>query len=423
MDCKEGNRKLGTRGVNSKVLKCGCCSTSLHDCISTALKTPGGNNIFSVTVFRIKEEKRNPCSSTCSAQIGGKWFKVILDTDHNSLTCFEMRFRVEGLGFSPHSNEMLVHFRHRIGSHPSNNPLYSILNPLRNQRIKLPRTLTLEMASQLPPKRLMCPSCSKPARICLCARMKTPIIDNSVSVTIVQHKLEKNHPLNSTRIATIGLKNLNLVWVSDVNPQAQFHLIQSNSTVECNLIDSIEEPDLTFIIEKHGHIDSQRPNFNQLLASLVACDGLNKGFVVRKFTKKQLNGRFEDKEFEIEVPCGSVLLFPSEESVGVEDIDFEVKNLIVLDGTWAKAKRMYSENPWLMLLPHLKLDLDKLSLYGEVRNQPRAGYLSSIESIVYALKAVGENPGGLDGLLDVFESMVGDQRRCKYERLSKASSI
>lgn len=242
--------------------------------------------------------------------------------------------------------------------------------------------------------------------------MKTPILDNSVSVTIIQHKLEKKHPLNSTRIATIGLKNLNVVWVSDVNPQAQFHLIQPNSTVECS-----------FTIEKHGHIDSQRPNFDQLLASPVARDGLNKGFVVRKFAKEQLNGRFEDEEFEIEVPCGSVLLFPSEESVGVEDIDFEVKNLIVLDGTWAKAKRMYSENPWLKLLPHLKLDLDKLSLYGEVRNQPRAGYLSSIESIVYALKAVGENPEGLDGLLDVFESMVGDQRRCKDERLSKASSI
>lgn len=42
---------------------------------------------------------------------------------------------------------------------------------------------------------------------------------------------------------------------------------------------------------------------------------------------------------------------------------------------------------------------------GEVRNQPRAGYLSSIETIVYALKAVR-------GLV-YLSQMVDDQRRCK----------
>ncbi|KAM3222818.1 hypothetical protein T459_20781 [Capsicum annuum] len=77
---------------------------------------------------------------------------------------------------------------------------------------------------------------------------------------------------------------------------------------------------------------------------------------------------------------------------------------------------MYNENPWLKMLPHVRLDVEKLSLYSEVRRQPKAGCLSTIESIVYALKAVGEeNSKGLDHLLDVFESMVVDQRRCKDE--------
>ncbi|WJX59452.1 hypothetical protein P8452_44770 [Trifolium repens] len=49
----------------------------------------------------------------------------------------------------------------------------------------------------------------------------------------------------------------------------------------------------------------------------------------------------------------------------------------------------------------------------------KAGYLSTIESIVFTLKAVGENHKGLDNLLDTFESMFDDQRRCKDERLSK----
>ncbi|MED6216202.1 hypothetical protein PIB30_005081 [Stylosanthes scabra] len=95
---------------------------------------------------------------------------------------------------------------------------------------------------------------------------------------------------------------------------------------------------------------------------------------------------------------------------------FHTKNLIVLDGTWSKAKRVYSENPWLKIWPHLKLEVNEMSLYSDVRHQPKAGYLSTIESIVHALKAFGEeNHEDLDRLLVTFEAMVGDQRRCKYE--------
>ncbi|GFZ04919.1 DTW domain-containing protein [Actinidia rufa] len=180
----------------------------------------------------------------------------------------------------------------------------------------------------------------------------------------------------------------------DSDSEMGFHGSESNCTGSC------EKPQNTdgfcFTIRKSGD--------------------LSNGFVVKKWKSTE---RQEIEEFEIRVPSGSVLLFPSERSVGIEAIDFEVKNLIVLDGTWAKAKRVYSENPWLKLLPHVKLDLGKMSLYGEVRNQPRAGYLSTIESIVHALKAVGDETDGLENLLEVFESMVGDQRRCKDERLSK----
>ncbi|KAL8462548.1 hypothetical protein ACS0TY_032744 [Phlomoides rotata] len=301
-------------------------------------------------------------------------------------------------------------------------------------------------------KRPTCPSCSKPTRMCLCNRLRAPTLHNSVAVTILQHSLEKNHPLNSTRIATIGLENVDVFTVSDVNFQARFFLqlvddsyhlfdemsskekndeflemtnfenrasVADNTDLDRQITDGIDFKNaIDFSIAKYGAITSfdikmgpnkcQQMRLDQLLASDIALDQIRKGFVVKKIN-----------EFEIAVPPGSVLLFPSETSVDVEAINLEVKNLIVLDGTWAKAKRMYNENPWLRLLPHLRLDIDKLSLYSEVRRQPRAGYLSTIESIVYAMKAVGEDSDGLDGLLDVFESMVGDQRRCKDERLSR----
>ncbi|GFZ04932.1 DTW domain-containing protein [Actinidia rufa] len=204
----------------------------------------------------------------------------------------------------------------------------------------------------------------------------------------------------------------------DSDSEMGFHGSESNCTGSCEKPQNSDG--FCFTIRKSGvissfmgHLVTEDPSFDLLLAS---SGDLSNGFVVKKWKSTE---RQEIEEFEIRVPSGSVLLFPSERSVGIEAIDFEVKNLIVLDGTWAKAKRVYSENPWLKLLPHVKLDLGKMSLYGEVRNQPRAGYLSTIESIVYALKAVGDETDGLENLLEVFESMVGDQRRCKDERLSK----
>lgn len=345
-------------------------------------------------------------------------------------------------------------------------------------------------------KRPICPSCSKPAIICLCNALKTPALLNSVAVTILQHSLEKKHPLNSARIATLGLKNVDVVTVSDVNFEAMFfiRLLDSGGRMDrietdgsCNMFDEmssegetngcvdgpvldghsrerddfdgakmreirsddtilqlrssrldevvlcgnskedVTDEDITafrgcksseinFTIEKYGAIMSfdqswtainkwKIVDFDQLLHSDVAVDDLRKGFVVKKLQSKPVDGsnRYEEfEEFDITVPPGSVLLFPSEESFGIEALTFEVKNLIVLDGTWAKAKRMYKENHWLKLLPHIRLDIQELSLYAEVRHQPKAAFLSTIESIVYALKGVGEEPDGLDCLLDVF---------------------
>ncbi|KAF5187144.1 Dtw domain-containing protein [Thalictrum thalictroides] len=419
-------------------------------------------------------------------------------------------------------------------------------------------------------KRPTCPSCSKPILLCLCSRFKTPLFDNSISLTILQHDREKTHPLNSARIAKLGLKNVTIANVSDALLEAKFlinllkpgsqtgsvvgseseslkethfgsnlrkkcvencqmsnngsgsvvveeknngnHLLDNDSTGDSELevsagtisgsnlrndcdklntpngftdngddltssimddlvvereqefsdkesrgkyssscrnnllkqnSDQIVEkpivedvPDIYAVIEKCGHTCSLmrirtlndgllEPDFDQLLKYKVAQDAITNGFNVRKLHKKRVKGggvsfeKEDSEEFDIVVPQGTALLFPSENSINIEEVDFDVKHLIVLDGTWAKARRMYYENPWLKLLPHLKLDAKKLSLYSEVRLQPKAGYLSTIESIVCAMKALGDDCEELDNLLDVFESMVFDQRRCKDERISK----
>lgn len=337
----------------------------------------------------------------------------------------------------------MIHFRFRIRLGNRKAPLKRIPTHLPSKLLQ-----TLAMAD-VPPSstRPVCPSCSKPARICLCSRLRNPILDNSVGIIILQHSLEKKHPLNSARIAKLGLKNVKIATVSDVNSEARFIITVPEPISAAQGSDPdeersfrngqnryksiVDEAVITATIGKYGvvssfdHIWMHQPNLQELkideiLASPEIRASMAKGFIVKKLQKQQVE---EYAEFEIEVPPKSVLLFPSENAftvngdVHVDSSVLDVHNLIVLDGTWAKAKRMYNENPWLRLLPHLKLDLEKISLYSEVRHQPKIGFLSTIESIVYALKVLGDYPEGLDDLLDVFESMIGDQRRCKDERL------
>ncbi|XP_022936180.1 uncharacterized protein LOC111442857 isoform X1 [Cucurbita moschata] len=362
----------------------------------------------------------------------------------------------------------MLHFRFRIRFGNSKNPLNRF--PPNHLQFKLLQTLAM---ADVPPStgRLVCPSCSKPARICLCSRLHNPSLENSVGVIILQHSLEKKHPLNSSRIAKLGLKNVEIAPVSDVNFEARFtiRLPELNSDEEFSFgngqnaaqkpqiqvqnrdeslvgkptcTKSDEGAAITATIGKYGvvnsfkHIWMHQPSLqdlkiDEIFASPEIRSSMAKGFIVKKLQKRQVDESKELEEyaeFEIEVPPKSVLLFPSDNAFTVNDddvhsSDFHVNNLIVLDGTWAKAKRMYNENPWLRLLPHMKLDLEKMSLYSEVRRQPKTGFLSTIESIVYALKVIGDHPEGLDDLLDVFESMIGDQRRCKDERLRITTQI
>ncbi|KAJ0246177.1 tRNA-uridine aminocarboxypropyltransferase [Hirschfeldia incana] len=317
-------------------------------------------------------------------------------------------------------------------------------------------------------KRPTCPACAKPTQLCLCNRFRSPSLDNQVSVTILQHSLERKHALNSTRIARLGLKNVTVTTVFDVHDEAEFlirvigsdsvHRLEKGASFELddgsrlgsgnayhgslkigeslNIYqhswitdkisscgESISEDLIRISMKKRGVISKvstslmeDDPSFDGILASPAAIDVLAKGFVVTKFSEGK-------EEFELEVPPGTALLFPSEGSVMINDLkerDLKVRNLIVLDGTWSKARRMYVENPWLKLLcSHVKLEIEGASLYREVRRQPREGCLSTVESIVYAMKEMGEDTEGLDNMLDVFESMVGDQRRCKDENFVK----
>ncbi|PUZ38181.1 hypothetical protein GQ55_9G176600 [Panicum hallii var. hallii] len=73
-------------------------------------------------------------------------------------------------------------------------------------------------------RRPMCGVCTKPLRLCLCGRLRSPPVDTAVGVTVLQHAMEAHHPLNSTRVARLGLRNLAVAPVTDINHRAHFIL-------------------------------------------------------------------------------------------------------------------------------------------------------------------------------------------------------
>jgi DTW domain-containing protein len=83
-----------------------------------------------------------------------------------------------------------------------------------------------------------------------------------------------------------------------------------------------------------------------------------------------------------------------------------LEGIIVLDGTWSKAKTLWWRNPWLNKLNRVTLKPGKPSIYGKLRAEPRREYVSTLESVAAALTLCGEPPEVAAGLERTFRTLV-----------------
>ncbi len=83
-----------------------------------------------------------------------------------------------------------------------------------------------------------------------------------------------------------------------------------------------------------------------------------------------------------------------------------LSGIIVLDGTWSKAKTLWWRNPWLNKLNRLTLKPQKPSIYGRLRAEPRLEFVSTLESVAAALTLCGESKEIELGLERVFRTLV-----------------
>ena len=108
------------------------------------------------------------------------------------------------------------------------------------------------------------------------------------------------------------------------------------------------------------------------------------------------------------------VLFPNESSVPLGGKSKQapdlggIEFLLVIDGTWRKAKKMWQLNQQLHNLLSVSFDEAQVSSY-RIRKEPEEGYLSTVESIVFALRALEADDGRYQSMLDLFTEMVDFQ--------------
>jgi DTW domain-containing protein YfiP len=106
----------------------------------------------------------------------------------------------------------------------------------------------------------------------------------------------------------------------------------------------------------------------------------------------------------------TALLYPAD---GARDLAMipagaRPRHLVLLDGTWFLAKKIYDAHPWLQALPRIGVTPRAPSRY-RVRREPRPHCLGTLEAIVEALRILEPETPGLDGLLRSFDAMVDRQ--------------
>jgi DTW domain-containing protein YfiP len=110
------------------------------------------------------------------------------------------------------------------------------------------------------------------------------------------------------------------------------------------------------------------------------------------------------------LPAHTALLYPRDDATDLADLDpvDHPRHLVVLDGTWSQARRLYRDNPQLADLPHVQLTPARPSRY-RIRAEPAPHCLSTIEAIALALSVLEPGTPGLGRMLDGFLAMVDDQ--------------
>lgn len=195
----------------------------------------------------------------------------------------------------------------------------------------------------------------------------------------------------------------------------------------CSLIQPFE-CEINFVILIHPIEAKRRIATGRMSHLCLSGSHLIKG---QNYTDhKELNALIEDPEYQ------TVILYPGRQAVNVSELSFQQRKekfliskklrVLVIDGTWATAKKMLNQSENLKTVPRICFSPAKPSNF-RVRKQPKSHCYSTIEAIHHTIDLFHSDsviPRKHDQLLTVFDSMVEKQLGCIKEvnsNLRKAS--
>ena len=107
-------------------------------------------------------------------------------------------------------------------------------------------------------------------------------------------------------------------------------------------------------------------------------------------------------------PCKTAHRLDKIHSINTSGFTKQSLNLIFIDASWRKAKKIWKLSENLHSLPCLQLEPENRSNY-RIRKIPGNEYLSTIESIHHCLVHIENNTNKYNPLLDVFNRMIDFQ--------------
>jgi DTW domain-containing protein YfiP len=196
-----------------------------------------------------------------------------------------------------------------------------------------------------------CPLCGKPEPLCICESVVP--IENRIGLVILQHPQEQDRALGTARLTAQHFKRslvkVGLSWPSlqkildrDVDPQRWAILYLGSAHAE----EVLAERDIV-VLDRKGEAEE-----------------------------------------------------------GQSGILKSLEGVIVLDGTWSQAKALWWRNAWMLKCRRVILGPKQPSRYGNLRREPRADGLSTLEAAGMLIARLEKKPEIETALLDSFDRML-----------------
>jgi DTW domain-containing protein YfiP len=177
-----------------------------------------------------------------------------------------------------------------------------------------------------------------------------------------------------------------------------------SKTCVCSALSCIENQSRIIVIQDKNEMSNAK-NTARLLALLLT-----------NFSIVKSDDFASMKQLEhacVEYPASFALFFPSNNSDPFEshlpslrknnnDNLGPIRNLLFIDGTWRKAKRLYLSNEWLQNLPNFHFNEPLQGLY-RIRKTSIDNGLSTLEAVAHVVSKIDGIPS--KAFYDLFEKM------------------